>query len=86
MTSKDLVAKAIRVKSIRTESLRANPHKPRVLFDREDMRVLRDSIQNVGILVPLTVYRESKTEHYRILDASGVDVCQRCGPSSRPGQ
>jgi len=41
------------------------------------MRVLRDSIQNVGILVPLTVYRESKTEHYRILDGQRRWMCAK---------
>jgi ParB family transcriptional regulator, chromosome partitioning protein len=37
--------------------------------------VLRDSIRHVGILVPLTVYRESTTGNYRILDGQRRWIC-----------
>lgn len=67
--------KAIGVKSLLTDKLRANPHNPRTLFDREDLHVLRDSINRVGILVPLTVYREKSTGNYVILDGQRRWMC-----------
>lgn len=68
MKAHDLASKAIGVKEVPTASLKPNPHNPRMLFDRADLDVLRESIKRVGILVPLTVYRESGTGTYRILD------------------
>ncbi|MGI8961400.1 MAG: ParB/RepB/Spo0J family partition protein [Bryobacteraceae bacterium] len=67
--------KAIGVKSLSTDQLRANPHNPRRLFDREDLHVLRESINRVGILVPLTVYREKSTGDYVILDGQRRWMC-----------
>jgi len=77
MKSRELSIKPIGLKNIRTETLRANPHNPRGLFDREDMRVLRESIDRVGILVPLTVYQDSKTGHFTILDGQRRWMCAK---------
>ena len=57
--------RAIGVKTLSPSQLRANPHNPRTLFDRDDLHILRESISRVGILVPLTVYQEKKSRHYR---------------------
>lgn len=46
--------------------LRRNPENPRLIFRANEMRLLRESIQNQGILVPLTVFRERSG--YVILD------------------
>jgi len=46
-----------------------------MLFDRADLHVLRESIARVGILVPLTVYREKSTGHYVILDGQRRWMC-----------
>lgn len=70
-----LAPEAIGVKEIPTESLRANPHNPRTLFDREPMAVLMESIEKVGILVPLTVYRPVGQEKYIILDGQRRWMC-----------
>lgn len=67
--------KAIGVASLPTDKLKPNPHNPRMLFDREDMHVLRDSIAHVGILVPLTVYQEKSTGDYVILDGQRRWIC-----------
>lgn len=75
MTTKEYGVKAIGVKSLPTGKLKANPHNPRMLFDREDMKVLRESIARVGILVPLTVYREKSTGDYVILDGQRRWMC-----------
>jgi ParB/RepB/Spo0J family partition protein len=66
---------AIGVKSITTDKLKANPHNPRTLFDREDLHVLQQSIARVGILVPLTVYKESRSGQYFILDGQRRWIC-----------
>ena len=66
---------ALGVLTIPTDKLRANPHNPRMLFDREDLRVLQQSIARVGILVPLTVYKETRTGHYIILDGQRRWIC-----------
>lgn len=66
--SAQLAPDPIGVKRVRTSDLQPNPHNPRVLFDREPLTILRDSIAKVGILVPLTVYFGSKERKYIILD------------------
>jgi ParB family chromosome partitioning protein len=71
----DLTAKAIGIQSLATDSLKPNPHNPRMLFDRRDMSTLRESIERVGILVPLTVYRESSSGDYVILDGQRRWMC-----------
>jgi len=50
--SKTLVTHPQGVKEIQTDELYANPHNPRMLFDRLPLDVLRESIKRVGILVP----------------------------------
>src|ERR1700687_4604963 len=67
--------KAIGVRSLSTDKLKANPHNPRTLFDREDLHVLRESIKRVGILVPLTVYKEESTGNFVILDGQRRWMC-----------
>src|SRR5262245_44044661 len=56
------------VDTVPTEDLAPNPHNPRMLFDRVDLDVLKESIGKVGILVPLTVYRDSRKGQLVILD------------------
>ena len=75
MVVNDFGVSAIGVLTLPTTQLRANPHNPRMLFDREDLHILRDSIGRVGILVPLTVYRESSSGHYVILDGQRRWIC-----------
>jgi ParB/RepB/Spo0J family partition protein len=71
----DYGVRAIGVLSLPTGKLRANPHNPRMLFDREDLQVLRESIERVGILVPLTVYQEKSSGNYVILDGQRRWIC-----------
>jgi len=44
------------VEIIPIEHIAPNPHNPRRLFDEEPMRILQESIEKLGILVPVTVY------------------------------
>jgi ParB/RepB/Spo0J family partition protein len=66
---------AIGVKRLPTGRLNANPHNPRMLFDKLPLDVLRESIRRVGILVPLTVYWDSKKKRYVILDGQRRWIC-----------
>lgn len=59
---------AVGVRQVPTKSLKANPHNPRMLFDKNPLRVLTESIGKVGILVPLTVYKTGQSANYVILD------------------
>src|SRR5437867_4398310 len=70
-----LAASAIGVKHLPTNQLHANPHNPRMLFDKLPLDVLRESISRVGILVPLTVYLESARRRYVILDGQRRWIC-----------
>lgn len=69
--------RTIGVKYISTAELKPNPHNPRMLFDREPMESLKQSIAKVGILVPLTVYRAAKEQKYTILDGQRRWMCAR---------
>ncbi len=77
MTSSEnsLVVNAIRVKNIKTDELQANRHNPRMLFDKRPLEILKESIKKVGILVPLTVYKEKKSSKYVILDGQRRWIC-----------
>jgi ParB family transcriptional regulator, chromosome partitioning protein len=68
---------APRPATVPTDSLRPNPHNPRMLFDKLPLKTLEDSIRKVGVLVPLTVYRASGSEHYTILDGQRRWICAK---------
>lgn len=75
MEKDEFGVKAIGVRSLSVDKLKPNPHNPRKLFDAEDLTVLRESIKRVGILVPLTVYKESRSGQYVILDGQRRWMC-----------
>ena len=54
------------VELIPVKKLTPNPENPRLIFHQEELDALRDSIQQQGILVPLTVYKDGAS--YTILD------------------
>ena len=62
-----------KVREIPVAEIGPNPHNPRRLFDEEPMQVLRESVQKLGILVPVTLYgappdRRHKSLKYVLLD------------------
>jgi ParB/RepB/Spo0J family partition protein len=75
MKANDYGVRAIGVQELPTGKLKPNPHNPRMLFDRDDLDILRESISRVGILVPLTVYKEKSTGVYVILDGQRRWMC-----------
>jgi ParB/RepB/Spo0J family partition protein len=76
-TASRLATQNIGVKELATEKLFPNPHNPRALFDREPLGILRSSIDSVGILVPLTVYFDSRKKRYIILDGQRRWMCAK---------
>jgi len=63
------------VAHIPVANLERNPHNPRRLFDEEPIRILQESIRQVGVLVPITVYPKEdkadidiKTDRFVLLD------------------
>lgn len=74
-----------RPKTVPTNSLRPNPHNPRVLFDEAPLQTLEASIRKVGVLVPLTVYQAAGSKVYTILDGQRRWICaQRIGLTEVP--
>ena len=62
-----------KVQKIGIKEIGPNPHNPRRLFDEEPMRVLRESVEKLGILVPVTLYQAPRDhqpayEKYILLD------------------
>ncbi|MHB8771820.1 MAG: ParB/RepB/Spo0J family partition protein [Syntrophales bacterium] len=74
---KEHAARTIGVKQVPTSDLEPNPHNPRKLFDKLPLEALKNSISRMGILVPLTVYLESKTKRYIILDGQRRWICAK---------
>ncbi len=70
-----LSTEKIGVATVPTDRLLPNPHNPRLLFDRRPLRILRESIKKVGILVPLTVYKAAGQDKYTILDGQRRWMC-----------
>lgn len=54
--------KSATVTKILVSNIAPNPHNPRRLFDKEPMSILRESIKNLGVLVPITVYPKIEGE------------------------
>lgn len=74
-----------RPQTVQTKSLRPNPHNPRMLFDEEPLVALQQSIEKVGILVPLTVYQASGSKKFTILDGQRRWICaERIGLDDVP--
>jgi ParB family chromosome partitioning protein len=55
--------------------VRPNPNNPRLLFDPEPMKELRENIRVHGVLVPITVYPLPGQEKYGILDGARRHHC-----------
>lgn len=74
---KTLATENIGVKTIPTDKLLPNPHNPRMLFDLGPLKVLKESIKKVGILVPLTVYWNEVKKSFIILDGQRRWICAK---------
>lgn len=66
--------------NIKPSEIAPNPHNPRIIFDQDGMDELKKSISKVGILVPLTVYRNTRNapkEEYILLDGERRWRCSK---------
>ncbi|MGH2361407.1 MAG: ParB/RepB/Spo0J family partition protein [bacterium] len=68
---------SVGVKTIPTHELQPNPHNPRMLFDRAPLMTLKNSIDKVGILVPLTVFWSKDENTWVILDGQRRWMCAK---------
>jgi Predicted transcriptional regulators len=57
------------------DEVRPNPINPRLLFDPEPLKDLRDNIRLHGVLVPITVYRLPGSDKFGILDGARRHRC-----------
>ena len=53
---------------LETNKIIANPHNPRFFFHEGTLKILKESITEVGILVPLLIYQRKTDGQYVILD------------------
>jgi ParB/RepB/Spo0J family partition protein len=58
---KELLMKHNTLFPIPVSEISPNPHNPRLFWDDKDLDELKGSMKNVGILVPLTVYANTKS-------------------------
>jgi len=65
MTNPSQRSPAAHVRDIPVSEIEPNPHNPRRLFDEEPMRVLMESVEKLGVLVPLTVYENPSSRSKR---------------------
>ena len=68
------------LRMINVNDIAPNPYNPRLLFNPDELDELKYSISKVGILVPLTVYENTKKhpiEKYIILDGERRWRCAR---------
>jgi ParB family transcriptional regulator, chromosome partitioning protein len=56
------------LQQLTVKELKTSFANPRVLFDREPLNELKESIRSYGVLVPITVYKMPGQERYSILD------------------
>ena len=68
MTDSAMPVQAGRLENLRIDQLRTSQNNPRRLFDAEPLSALKESIQNHGVLVPLTVYKLLGQDRYGIID------------------
>lgn len=60
-----------------TTAIHPNPDNPRLIFREDEIEELQASIENQGILVPLTVYQEGRKKRFIILDGERRWRCAR---------
>ena len=53
---------------IAPKDIKPNPENPRMIFYSEDLKILKNSIRQNGILVSITVYKRASSSKWTILD------------------
>jgi len=65
------------LKYLGPDKIDRNPENPRIIFDEKRLQELKDSINEVGILVPLIVFYDDKVGKYILLDGERRLKCAR---------
>jgi len=63
------------LQQIHPDEIRPNPDNPRLIFREQEMNQLLESIREVGIRVPITVYQDAK--HFYLVDGERRWRCAR---------
>jgi ParB family transcriptional regulator, chromosome partitioning protein len=72
------MAASAEISAVDPNSIRPNPQNPRRFFNEESLDILRTSIQEVGILVPLIVFEDpSAPGEYVLLDGERRWTCAK---------
>jgi len=66
-----------RLANINPDKIKRNPDNPRIIFREEELQVLLNSIQKVGIRVPLAIYEDVKSNRYILLDGERRWLCAK---------
>ena len=66
-----------RLMQIPVDSVIANRENPRMLFDEEPLKILEESIKDVGVLSPLLVYQRKRDGQLVILDGERRLICAK---------
>jgi ParB/RepB/Spo0J family partition protein len=64
------------VAQISPDLIKENPDNPRLIFPQSEMQSLLESIEEVGILVPLTVFEEQENQ-YVLIDGQRRWICAK---------
>lgn len=67
--------KPARVEHISPDKIARNPDNPRIIFREEELDRLLNSIKQVGIQVPLTVYWDGRLRRYVLMDGERRWIC-----------
>src|SRR4051794_1824555 len=70
-----MVARTAPLQEISPDIIRSNPDNPRLIFREDEMSQLLESIRQVGIRVPLSVYPDGR--HYTLIDGERRWRCAR---------
>lgn len=65
------------LKRVNPDHIRRNPENPRLIFRQDELDALANSIQQVGILVPLTVYARLARNRFLLIDGERRWICAR---------
>lgn len=66
-----------KLEHISPDLINKNPENPRIIFRESDLNVLLNSIHNVGIQVPLSVFYDSSDRKYYLLDGERRWRCSK---------
>lgn len=77
MRENDSMVKPSELTHVPIDKIHRNPQNPRLIFDPKPLQILRESIDEVGILVPLLIYQRKVDGEYILLDGERRWICAK---------